>query len=93
MHTESQSHVRRRLRHVEVRPILRGDRGGVGDASDLINLATKDDVCAVKDELKRLEGKIEASKSETLRWIVGAIGFQTIAMMGTVFGPVRFFVH
>ena len=57
---------------------------------DLINLATKDDVSAVKDELKRLEGKVEASKSETLRWIVGAIGLETIAMMGTVFGLVRF---
>lgn len=55
--------------------------GQLATPADLINLATKDDVSAVKDELKRLEGKIEASKSETLRWIVGAIGFQTIAMM------------
>ena len=67
--------------------------GQLATRDDLINLATKDDVSAVKDELKRLEGKIEASKSETLRWIAGAIGFQTIAMMGTVFGLVRFFVH
>jgi hypothetical protein len=67
--------------------------GQLATRDDLINLATKDDVSAVKDELKRLEGKIEASKSETLRWIVGAIGFQTIAMMGTGFGLVRFFVH
>jgi hypothetical protein len=59
--------------------------GQLATPDDPINLATKDDVSAVKDELKRLESKIEASKSETLRWIVGAIGFQTIAMMGTVF--------
>src|SRR5271156_6245638 len=55
--------------------------GQLATRDDLINLATKDDVSTVKDELKRLESKIEASKSETLRWIVGAIGFQTIAMM------------
>ena len=41
--------------------------GQLATRAELINLATKDDVSAVKDELKRLEGKIEASKSETLR--------------------------
>jgi hypothetical protein len=46
-----------------------------------------------KGDLARLETKIESSKSETLRWMVGAIGFQTLAVMGTVFGLVRFFVH
>jgi hypothetical protein len=61
--------------------------GELATRADLINLATKDDVSAVTDELKRLESKIEASKSETLRWIVGAIGFQTIAGHGFRPGP------
>jgi hypothetical protein len=61
--------------------------------SDGMNLATKDDISSLKDQLKRLDGKIESSKSETLRWIVGAIGFQTIAVVGTVFALVRFFVR
>ena len=55
--------------------------------------AVKGSVSAVKDDVRRVEGKIDASKVETLRWIVGAIGFQTIAMMATVFGLVRFIVH
>ena len=67
--------------------------GQLATRSDLINLATKDDISALKDELKRLDGKIESSKSETLRWIVGAIGFQTLVMVGTVFGLARLFVH
>jgi hypothetical protein len=67
--------------------------GQLATRSDLMNLATKDDISVLKDELKRLDGKIESSKSETLRWIVGAIGFQTIAVMGTVFALVRFFLR
>ena len=67
--------------------------GQLATRSDLMNLATKDDISTLKDELKRLDAKIGSSKSETLRWIVGAIGFQTIAVMGTVFGLVRFFVR
>jgi len=34
-----------------------------------------------------------AAKFGVSKWLFGAIGFQTIAMMGTVFGLVRFFVH
>jgi hypothetical protein len=85
----------------------RGDLASLATKDDLANLATKADLSALRGEfasikgefgglkgdVARLEIKIEAAKSETLRWIVGAIGFQTIAMMGTVFGLVSFFVH
>jgi hypothetical protein len=66
--------------------------------------ATKDELTALSKELAefkletrndfaRLENKIEGLKTETLRWIVGAIGLQTIAVIGTFIGLVRFLVH
>jgi hypothetical protein len=46
-----------------------------------------------KSDFARLENKIEGLRTETLRWIVGAIGLQTIAVIGTFVGLVRFLVH
>jgi len=66
--------------------------------------ATKDDVTDLrnefvafklqtKDDFARLESKIDTSKSETLKWIVGALGFQTVVVIGTVFGLLRLYIH
>jgi hypothetical protein len=58
-------------------------------------LATKDDLAnlATKPELRetelRLEAKIEASKSEIVRWMFGTIGFQTIFVLGAVVALAR----
>jgi hypothetical protein len=60
-------------------------------------LETRNDFAALrlqtKDEFGVLAAKIDASKSETLKWIVSALGFQTIVTIGTVFGLLRPFVH
>jgi len=60
--------------------------GQLATRTDLANLATKDDI-------SRLDSKIEVLRSETGKWIVGAVGFQTLVTVGAVFGLVHFFVH
>lgn len=54
------------------------------------DLATKADLLSVRTELKgemrevefRLEAKIEATKANLIKWVVGIIGFQTIVLFG-----------
>jgi hypothetical protein len=43
------------------------------------NLATKDDIA-------KLETKIEATKAEILKWMFGAIGTQTVVLLGALLG-------
>ncbi|KNY24149.1 hypothetical protein [Methylobacterium sp. ARG-1] len=49
---------------------------------EALRLTTKADVEAV-------EGAIAAAKVETVRWLVGAIGFQTLAVLGVVVALTR----
>jgi len=68
------------------------------------DLATKADVLAVRSDLTsemkgirgelretelRLEAKIEATKSDLIRWVVGMIGFQTIVLLGAALALAR----
>ncbi len=63
--------------------------------------ATKTDIARLEAGAKRdireaelrLEAKIDASKSETVKWMIGSMGFQTIVILGAVFGLVHLFVH
>ena len=67
--------------------------------ADASNSATKADLESVRVELKsdiralelRLEAKIEAGKSETIKWVVSAIGFQTLVLVGAVVTMSRLF--
>lgn len=49
---------------------------------DGLRLETKADIEAVK-------GAIASAKVETVRWLVGAIGFQTLAVLGAVVALTR----
>ncbi|MCJ2019282.1 CCDC90 family protein [Methylobacterium sp. E-065] len=49
---------------------------------EALRLTTKADIEAVK-------GAIAAAKVETVRWLVGAIGFQTLAVLGAVVALTR----
>ena len=39
----------------------------------------------------RLEGKIAEGRAETLKWVFGAVGLQTLAILGGVAGLLRLF--
>ena len=62
------------------------------------DLATKDDLAAVQAALEvkigHLATKAELAevKADILKWIVGAIGFQTIVIVGALSTLVRIFV-
>jgi hypothetical protein len=64
-----------------------------------LEAATKTDIARLENATKRdireaeLEAKIDASKSETLKWMIGSMGFQTIVILGAVFALVPLFVH
>ena len=40
------------------------------------------EIKGVQAEIKGVEAKIEAAKADTLKWIVGIIGFQSVAIIG-----------
>jgi hypothetical protein len=51
------------------------------DVAVLSNLATKPEL---RETELRLEAKIEAAKSEVIKWMFGTIGFQTLVILGAV---------
>ena len=53
----------------------------------------KSEIAIVKTKVADLATKAELAdvRADILRWIVGAIGFQTVAMLGTVVALVRIF--
>jgi len=57
----------------------------------IANLATKSELAEVKAELAGVKADIAGVKADILKWVVGAIGFQTVAMLGTVVGLVKIF--
>lgn len=63
------------------------------------DLATKSDIKSVKSDVEtleittksdlreaefRLEAKIEATKSEIIKWMIGSIGFQAVVIVGAI---------
>ncbi|MCI0735786.1 MAG: CCDC90 family protein [Beijerinckiaceae bacterium] len=52
--------------------------------------ATHDDL-ATKADLAKLESKIAEVKADILKWMVGAIGFQTVVIVGALVSLVRIF--
>jgi chromosome segregation ATPase len=59
--------------------------------AEIANLATKSELAEVKAELAGVKADIAGVKADILKWVVGAIGFQTVAMLGTVVGLVKIF--
>jgi len=61
--------------------------------ADIASLADKLEPLATKAELRetelRLEAKIESFKSDTLKWAFGAIGFQTLVLLGATVALVK----
>jgi hypothetical protein len=45
----------------------------------------------LKTDIAELKAEIAGVKAEILKWMVGAIGFQTTAMLGTIVGLVKIF--
>ena len=46
----------------------------------------------LKVDIKELKGDIANNKSEILKWVIGAIGFQTLVILGAVLALLKF-VH
>ena len=62
---------------------------GVADAlaeAMQADLATKSDLREVE---LRLEAKIEATKADLIKWVVGMIGFQTVVLLGAALALAR----
>lgn len=60
----------------------------VGEARDAeaSQLATKADILAVKGEILAAKSELKAEmselKAEMMKWMIGALGFQTLAILG-----------
>jgi hypothetical protein len=52
------------------------------------DLATKADLGAAKADIK---AEIAEAKADILKWVVGAIGFQTVVILGALVALVRIF--
>ena len=51
------------------------------------------EIKGVQAEIKGVEAKIEAAKADTLKWIVGIIGFQSVAIIGAAIVLARILAH
>lgn len=57
---------------------------------DLSHLATKDDLRRGLEALElRMDAKLSDNKAVTLKWVLGAIGLQTVVIVGAVAALVR----
>ncbi|MGH6842601.1 MAG: hypothetical protein ACREDV_11000 [Methylocella sp.] len=78
--------------------------GDLATKADLANFATKADLAAVrteiaelrtelktelKSEIAQLKIEIGGIKTELLKWIIGAIGFQTVVILGALISLIR----
>lgn len=79
----------------------KADLADLATKADLADFATKADLAAVRTEIAELrtelkteiaELKIEIAgiKIELLKWIMGAIGFQTVVILGALISLIRF---
>ena len=67
--------------------------GDLATKADLAELATKADLAAVRTELAELKAELKTGiagiKIELLKWIIGAIGFQTVVILGALISLIR----
>jgi hypothetical protein len=59
------------------------------DLADAFGQATADSL-ATKTDIAVLESRIAEAKSDILKWVIGAIGFQTIVMVTAIVTAVIF---
>ena len=57
---------------------------------DLSNLATKTDLAVTKADLEKA---LAETKADTLKWLVGSLGFQTVVIIGTMLALIRSVGH
>ncbi len=70
-------------------------QGDLATKADLA--AVRTDIASVRTDLRgeiretelRLEAKIEATKSDLIKWVVGMIGFQTVVLLGAALALAR----
>jgi hypothetical protein len=71
--------------------------GDLATKADLADLATKADLATaiaelrteLKTEIAELKSEIAGIKIELLKWIIGAIGFQTVVILGALISLIR----
>jgi hypothetical protein len=89
---------------IDERLATKADIAAVRGDIEALRLATKADIAAVRGDIEalrlttksdlretelRLESRIEATKAETLKWLVGSMGIQTVVIIGAVVALVR----
>jgi hypothetical protein len=66
----------------------------LGEASQS-DLATKADIAELRTEIAELrtelKAEIAAVRTELLKWIIGAIGFQTVVILGALISMIKIF--
>ncbi|SFV16913.1 Protein of unknown function [Methylobacterium sp. 174MFSha1.1] len=76
-----------------IKSSIKVDLEGIKASIDALRAAAKSDVEASRASSReaelRLEARMEASKTETIKWVVGLIGFQILAVIGSVIALAR----
>ena len=61
------------------------------------NIATREDVQKLETKIDnvevRLELKFSETKAEILKWLFGAIGTQTVVLLGALYGMIHYPLH
>jgi hypothetical protein len=75
----------------------KADIDGIKAEIEALRADTKSEIAALRTETRadfrsleaRFDAKLESTKSEIIRWVVGIVGFQTVAMIGAVVTMLR----
>ena len=61
------------------------------------NIATREDVQKLETKIDNVEARLELRLSETkaeiLKWLFGAIGTQTVVLLGALYGMIHYPLH
>ena len=53
----------------------------------------KTETAALKSEIRGVQVELAGAKADALRWIIGAVGIQTLAILGTIVALARLLIH
>ncbi len=53
------------------------------------NLATKEDISALRADVQKLDTRISETKAEILKWMFGSIAVQTFVLLGALIGLIH----
>ncbi|WP_374304873.1 hypothetical protein [Methylocella sp.] len=74
-----------------LRAEIAGAKGDLGREIAGVKGELGNEIASLKGEIKGVKGEIAEAKADILKWVVGAIGFQTVVILGAIVSLIKIF--